>query len=173
MSCPLERNRVLDFGGGNGVLAPTLSRLYRKVFCVDLRTEVGEELSRREKIKNISFLTGELASFKLPDNHFDTIIATDVLEHIPAHDELLKEFCRLLTPGGELLVCSPSENWFYELGRKMFGYTKPPDHYHTAAFIDKTLSQRFLLAKQRYFPLNIPALGVFSLARFVNNSTHP
>ncbi|MEX2158836.1 MAG: class I SAM-dependent methyltransferase [Dehalococcoidia bacterium] len=162
-----SRERVLDFGGGNGVLTPTLSRLYREVVCVDLRTEMAEEIARSERLANVTARPGDIASLGLPDGHFDTIIAADVLEHIIDLDALAGQFKRLLKPGGQLLVSAPSENRFYELGRRIFGYTKPDDHYHAASFVEETLARHLPLAQRRYFPANVSLLAVFSLARFV------
>jgi 2-polyprenyl-3-methyl-5-hydroxy-6-metoxy-1,4-benzoquinol methylase len=161
------RDRVLDFGGGNGVLAPTLSRLYGEVVCVDLRTEMADELVRSDGLSNVSVRAGDLAALGLPNDHFDTIIANAVLEHILELEVLVSEFHRLLVPGGELLVSAPSENHFYELGRRVFGYTKPHDHHHTAVFVERTVARQLPLTRSRYFPLNVPWLAVFSLARFV------
>jgi 2-polyprenyl-3-methyl-5-hydroxy-6-metoxy-1,4-benzoquinol methylase len=156
LSRPPDRGRVLDFGGGNGVLLPTLSRLYRSAVCVDLRTEMAEEVARADALANVEVRAGELSALALPGASFDTIVAADVLEHIVALDALAAEFRRLLVPGGELLVSAPSENRFYELGRRGFGYTKPEDHYHDVPFV-----------RRRYFPFNVRPLAVFSLARFV------
>jgi 2-polyprenyl-3-methyl-5-hydroxy-6-metoxy-1,4-benzoquinol methylase len=136
------------------------------VICVDLRTEMAEELARSEAISNVKIQAGELSSFGLPGASCDTIIAADVLEHIVDLKALIGEFRRLLRPGGELLVSAPSENAFYELGRKVFRYVKPDDHYHTAAFIERTITDDLRLATRRYFPFNLPPLAVFSLARF-------
>jgi predicted TPR repeat methyltransferase len=162
-----SRERVLDFGGGNGVLVASLSRLYKEVVCVDLRTEIVDELIRSEGLDNVTARAGELAALGLPAGHFDTIIAADVLEHIRELDTLIAEFDRLLTPGGELLVSVPSENRFYELGRRVFGYVKPDDHYHTSAFIERALSGRLRLARRRRYPLDVSWLAVFSLLRYV------
>ena len=162
-----RRDRVLDFGGGNGVLGPTLSRMYREVVCVDLRTEMAEEMARSEDLANVTARAGDIASLGLPDSHFDTIVAADVLEHIIDLDSLVREFDRLLAPDGELLVSAPSENRFYELGRRVFGYTKPDDHYHSAAFVEERIGQRLQAARRVYFPANLPPLAVFSLVRFV------
>lgn len=171
LSQAVGRGRALDFGGGNGVLAPTLSRLYPEIVCVDLRTEMLEDLVRSEKLTNVSVRTGDLVTLGLPDGHFDTIIAPDVLEHVLDLEALIGELHRLLVPGGELLVSAPSENRLYELGRRVFGYVKPHDHYHSAAFIEGTVARRLPLAHRRYFPLNVPLpwLAVFSLARFVKS----
>jgi 2-polyprenyl-3-methyl-5-hydroxy-6-metoxy-1,4-benzoquinol methylase len=167
LSNPPSRERALDFGGGNGVLVPTLSRLYREVLCVDLRTEMAEEIRRAEALDNVRPLAGEIAALGLPAEHVDTIVAADVLEHILDLEALVGEFHRLLKPGGELLVSAPSENRFYEFGRKVFGYTKPDDHYHAASYVEEVIERRLPLARRRYFPFNAAPLAVFSLARFV------
>jgi ubiquinone/menaquinone biosynthesis C-methylase UbiE len=167
LSQPPSRERALDFGGGNGVLAPTLSRRYGEVLCVDLRTEMAEEIRRDEKLENVRLLTGEISSLGLPSEHVDTIVAADVLEHILHLEALVAEFHRLLKPGGELLVSAPSENRFYELGRKVFGYTKPDDHYHPASHVEEVIERTLPRTARRYFPFNVAPLAVFSLARFV------
>jgi 2-polyprenyl-3-methyl-5-hydroxy-6-metoxy-1,4-benzoquinol methylase len=162
-----KRDRVLDFGGGNGVLAPTLARLYREVVCVDLRTEMAEEIARERGLTNVVARPGDLASLALPDASVDTVIAADVLEHIVDLAPLVAELRRLLVPGGELLVSAPSENRFYEAGRRVFGYTKPDDHYHSAAWIEETVGSLLRLDRRRYFPVGLRPFAVFSLCRFV------
>jgi SAM-dependent methyltransferase len=166
LSAAPARERVLDFGGGNGILAPTLARLYREVVCVDLRTELVDELRRADGLANVRTLSGDIFSLSLPADHFDAIIAADVLEHILDLPRLVAELRRILQPGGELLVSAPSENRFYEFGRRVFGYTKPDDHYHEASYIEETVARELRLARKRFFPLNVAPLGVFLLARF-------
>ena len=165
------RERALDFGGGNGVLAPTLSRLYREVCVVDLRTEMVEELREKDSLANIKPCPGDIFALALPAACFDTIVAADVLEHIVELPPLIAEFRRLLKPGGELLVSAPSENRFYEFGRRVFGYTKPDDHYHAASYIERVITGELRPAARRYFPFRVAALGVFLLARFVKESS--
>jgi 2-polyprenyl-3-methyl-5-hydroxy-6-metoxy-1,4-benzoquinol methylase len=169
LSDPPSRERALDFGGGNGVLAPTLSRRYGEVLCVDLRTEMAEAIRSDEKLDNVRPLAGEIASLGLPADHVDTIVAADVLEHILDLEALVAEFHRLLRPGGELLVSAPSENRFYEFGRKVFRYTKPDDHYHAASHVEDVIERTLRRTTRRYFPFNTSPLAVFSLARFVKS----
>lgn len=164
-----RRGRALDFGGGNGVLTPTLASLYQEVMVVDLRTEMADEIRQTEGLENVTIQPGELNSLGLPSGSFDTIIAADVLEHIQALDTLVGELHRLLAPGGELLVSAPSENRFYELGRRVFGYTKPDDHYHPASFIEDTVARHLPMAGRRFFPFDFAPLAVFSLGRYVKS----
>ncbi len=167
LSRPPKRARVMDFGGGNGVLLPTLSTMFESIYCVDINIKPAHDLAKRNSLSKVSCLQGDLKSLAFPSCYFDTITATDVLEHLPAYDHILEEFRRILVPGGELLISSPTENRLYEIGRKIFGYNKPPDHYHTADEINRKISGYFYPTQEKHFPLNNHTLGIFSLARFV------
>jgi len=167
LSRPARPGRVLDFGGGNGILVSTLAARFERVDCVDLRAEMAERVAREDGLDNVHVHSAELFGLKLPDATFDTIIAADVLEHLTELEEMIQEFRRLLVPGGELLVSLPSENRFYEFGRKVFGYTKPHDHYHHAASVEVTIGGILEAREHRHWPFNLGPLGVFSLARFV------
>jgi len=167
LSRPTSRRRVLDFGGGNGVLLPTLAGMYETVTCIDLNTDVAEEVVRLFGLTNVELISGDIFRLSLPDNHFDTIIAASVLEHIEGLEPLAEEMTRILTVGGELLGNVPSENRFYELGRRVFRYTKPADHYHDGEFVIEVVGGHLALRERRHFPVNWSPLSVFDLLRFV------
>ena len=167
LSRSASRRRVLDFGGGNGVLLPTLAGMYDTVTCVDLNTDVAEEVVRLFGLTNVELISGDIFRLSLPDNHFDMIIAASVLEHIEGLEPLAEEMARILTVGGELLTNPPSENRFYGLGRRVFGYTKPWDHYHDGSSIIKVFGRHLRLRGRKCFPVNWSPLAVFYLLRFV------
>lgn len=51
---------------------------------------------------------GDIWDIKEDDNSFDAILCTEVFEHIPYPNETLREFSRLLKPGGTLILTAPS-----------------------------------------------------------------
>jgi len=167
LSRPTSRRRVLDFGGGNGVLLPTLAEMYDAVTCIDLNTDIAQEVVRIFGLTNVEVVSGDILQLRLPDDHFDTIIAASVLEHIEGLEPLAEEMARILTVGGELLTNPPSENRFYGLGRRVFGYAKPPDHYHDGKFVIEVIGGHLALREKRHFPFNWAPLSVFYLLRFV------
>jgi len=167
LSRPASRRRVLDFGGGNGVLLPTLAKMYDTVTCIDLNTDVAQEVVRLFGLTNVELISGDIFRLSLPDNHFDTIIAASVLEHIEGLEPLAEEMARILTVGGELLTNPPSENRFYELGRRVFGYAKPLDHYHDGKRVVELVGGHLALREKRHFPFNWAPLSVFYLLRFL------
>lgn len=51
---------------------------------------------------------GNIWNIEEADGTFDSILCTEVLEHVPYPNETLKEFGRLLKPGGKLILTAPS-----------------------------------------------------------------
>ncbi len=51
---------------------------------------------------------GDIWNIKEKDQTFDAILCTEVFEHIPYPNETVKEFSRLLKPGGKLILTLPS-----------------------------------------------------------------
>lgn len=54
---------------------------------------------------------GDATALADPDARFDGVLSLDVLEHIPQPDLALREFARVLRPGGTLVLTVP----FYEM----------------------------------------------------------
>ena len=52
--------------------------------------------------------TGNIWQIDEKSDTFDCILCTEVLEHIPCPNETLREFHRLLKPGGRLILTAPS-----------------------------------------------------------------
>lgn len=52
-------------------------------------------------------LVCDITAVPEPDNAFDAILCTEVLEHVPDPTEALDEFARLLKPGGKLILTAP------------------------------------------------------------------
>jgi len=55
---------------------------------------------------------------------FDSIIMSDVLEHIPSPDNIWGELYRVLKPGGKLILNTPFYYWIHEAPHDYFRYTE-------------------------------------------------
>jgi SAM-dependent methyltransferase len=52
-------------------------------------------------------VVGDALALPYPDGAFDTVIASEILEHIPDDDTVIAELTRVLRPGGTLAVTVP------------------------------------------------------------------
>lgn len=125
-----QTNRtILDLGCGNGYLANFLINLGFNVYGTDA-SEEGIAIAKQTKperffIQDIS--TGELP-VELQEIQFDTIISTEVIEHLYDPAGFLA-FCRKLLPkGGELLISTPYHGYFKNLTLALFNKW---DHHHS------------------------------------------
>ncbi len=58
-----------------------------------------------------------------PDNHFNSIFSTEVVEHIFNLPEILKELSRVLKPGGKILITCPFAICEHEVPNDFARYT--------------------------------------------------
>jgi SAM-dependent methyltransferase len=63
-------------------------------------------------------------SIPLPNDTFDTVFSTQVIEHVGDHDGMLAEAFRLLKPGGKLILSGPFYWPLHEEPYDYFRYTK-------------------------------------------------
>jgi 2-polyprenyl-3-methyl-5-hydroxy-6-metoxy-1,4-benzoquinol methylase len=116
--------RVIDSGCGEGALLLTLAKIFDQCVWVDLNVEAAKKLMRHEGVKNVSLIQGDFAEMTFKEDYFDLITATDVLEHIPDLSGFVKRIKKILNREGLFLLTIPSENFFYVMGRKLFGFSQ-------------------------------------------------
>ena len=101
--------RILDAGAGELRLKPYCAHLdyVSQDFCQyegkgdGLALQTGAwDTTRIDIVSNIS-------SIPVPDGSFDVVLCTEVLEHIPDPLAAIREFARVLKPGGTLLLTAP------------------------------------------------------------------
>jgi len=107
----LLQGAVLDAGCGEGRLAELMAKMGFQVSGFD---ESRDSLKQaRERNPGLTFWTGKMDSIPVPDQSFDAIIAGDVLEHLEDDRAAVKEFRRILKPGGIAVISVPAdpEKW--------------------------------------------------------------
>lgn len=99
---------ILDAGAGESQF---------KKFCDHLKY-IAQDFGQYSGEGNVGLQTGtwdntkldivsDILSIPLPDHSVDAIMCTEVLEHIPDPLGAIKEFGRLVKPGGYLLITAP------------------------------------------------------------------
>ncbi len=117
--------RFLDIGFGAATLMQTAEKKGWKV--------TGAEVSKPavEHARKLGFevFHGDLNEAKYPDNHFDVITASEIIEHCPQPEILLDEVIRILRPGGLFWATTPSAKGLsYKLTGLEWSVIYPPEH---------------------------------------------
>ena len=94
----LEGLRVLDVGSGPGYLAAEMVEQGAEVVGVDVSGPMLEMAA--ELHPQIEFRTGDATGLPFPDQSFDLVCSTQVLEYVSDIPVALSEFLRVLRPGG-------------------------------------------------------------------------
>lgn len=131
------RGLCLDFGGGSGVLLPTLAAHFDSVTCIDLDADLAKSIARRLALSNVDIDENDISD---PDSsQYSVIVAADVLEHFYDLSVPVEAIRRRLAPGGWLFTSLPTETWLYSAIRWVIRKKKPVDHYHTAYEVEEYL----------------------------------
>jgi len=107
--------RCLDVGCGEGrhtlaaYLRPGVDVIGIDLSPKDLQTARSRvvDMEAFEPKGHITFLQGDATRLPFPDASFDTVICSEVLEHIPNFITVIEELVRVLKPGGRLCVSVP------------------------------------------------------------------
>jgi 2-polyprenyl-6-hydroxyphenyl methylase/3-demethylubiquinone-9 3-methyltransferase len=91
---------LLDAGCGGGLLAPHVRRLGYRHVGVDLR-RAGLEQARS---RGVAPLVADVAALPLADGCADVVAAGEILEHVTDLSTTVAELCRVLRPGGLLVL---------------------------------------------------------------------
>lgn len=95
-----NHRRVLDVGCGGGFLSNELALSGLKVTGVDLSPESLKVARAYDQTKSVNYEVADAFHLPYPDESFDILTAMDFLEHVENPAIVIKEFSRVLRPGG-------------------------------------------------------------------------
>ena len=110
----LDGKKVLDAGCGFGQWSVSLSRLNNKIYSVDNsknRIQVFKKIIDLLGVKNITAIEGSISNLKFKDNFFDSIFCYSSI-YFTDYKKTLKEFKRVLKPGGKIYISTNGLGWY-------------------------------------------------------------
>jgi ubiquinone/menaquinone biosynthesis C-methylase UbiE len=101
---------VLDIASGEGYGSALLARAAGSVVGIDVDPlAVQHAAGRYADQANLRFMSGDCTNIPVASESIDVVISFETLEHITAHDEMLKEVRRVLRPDGCLIISTPDK----------------------------------------------------------------
>jgi ubiquinone/menaquinone biosynthesis C-methylase UbiE len=100
---------VLDVGTGTGITARALARRGLDVVSVDLSAD-DQQLAAYltaedpEAARRIKLELADASHLPVPDGHFGSAVAIDVLHHLTDGGPVLRELARVVKPGGLVIL---------------------------------------------------------------------
>lgn len=148
---------LLDIGCGSG----SMLKLMQSLGCCVEGVDIDPLAVENAKSKGLKVRLGKIEDLMYPDNHFDVITMSHIIEHVQDPLQLLRECHRILKLSGHLIVVTPNSE---SLGHRIFKINwrelDPPRHLHI--FTPSSLHQ---LAKRAGFP----KIKVSTITRAVNS----
>lgn len=114
-------SKVLEIGAGSGQHPKTVRHSFDEYWVTDGNDRMLDQA--REQLgddKRFHYQVEDARKLSVDDASFDRVIATHVLEHIVHPHDVLREWTRILKPGGTLslvLPCDPGLAW--RIGRSI------------------------------------------------------
>src|SRR5690606_25189439 len=74
--------------------------------------EVGTALAKKNGLTNLTYKLGDIEQVPLPDDRYDLAFLSQALHHARHPERAVAEACRILKPGGRLIVLDLKEHAF-------------------------------------------------------------
>lgn len=151
-----EGSLLLDLACGGGVLAPHLAGKGHRHIGLDL-SRTALPLAREQGIVPVR---GDVLHLPFADEVADVVVAGEVLEHVGEPLQLVAEACRVLRPGGALVLDTLAATWWSRfssitVAERLPG--GPPRRLHDPAlFVDRSA----LVAAARRGGVELALLGL-------------
>jgi SAM-dependent methyltransferase len=121
----LQAGTLLDVGFGAG----DLLRAARDAGWTVSGIEVSQTAVEHGRALGLDVRHGDLMDANYPDNYFDVVTASEILEHCDEPESLVDEVYRILRPGGLFWATTPSAGGLsYRLIGTKWSILSPPEH---------------------------------------------
>ncbi|PWB44012.1 MAG: hypothetical protein C3F12_12300 [Candidatus Methylomirabilota bacterium] len=120
--------RVLDLGAGTCPYRPLFAHCDYKTH--DFKKYIGDEkLGGAKDYGHIDYVS-DITAIPVPDQSFDVIVCTEVLEHVSRPIEVIREISRILRPRGRAFITAPLGSGLHQLPYHFYGGFTPEWYRH-------------------------------------------
>lgn len=102
-----NNREVLEIGCGTGLFTEELAKSGNRITAIDISEDLLALARQRVSAGNVTFKVENAYATTFPDGSFDFIVGSSCLHHLDV-ERALREFHRLLRPGGGLMFTEPN-----------------------------------------------------------------
>jgi 2-polyprenyl-6-hydroxyphenyl methylase / 3-demethylubiquinone-9 3-methyltransferase len=130
---------LVDMGCGGGLLAPHVARLGYRLAGVDLTRSALLKAAEH----GVAAVQGDATALPLADGCADVVCAGEILEHVTDLRAAVREACRVLRPGGLLVIdtiaATALARFLVITVAERIPSAAPPGLHDPALFVDRKL----------------------------------
>lgn len=124
----VQPGKLLDVGCGDGNFLHRMHQSGWSATGLDFDAK-AVEYAQRTYGNELTVMCTDLPGARFPDNSFDAITMSHVIEHVPAPVQLLKDAGQVLKTGGRLVVTTPNiRSLGHQTFRDCWRGLEPPRH---------------------------------------------
>jgi SAM-dependent methyltransferase len=102
-----QKSLTLEVGCGTGLFTKELANTDNRIVAIDISDALISEAKERVSAPNVHFVVGNAYATGFSSGSFDFIVGSSSLHHLDV-DCALKEFSRILKPGGKIMFTEPN-----------------------------------------------------------------
>jgi len=102
-----NRSLILEVGCGTGLFTQELAYTDNTIIAIDISDALIKKAKERVQAKNVELVVGNAYETNFDSNSYDFVVGSSVLHHLEV-DSALKEFSRILKPGGGIMFTEPN-----------------------------------------------------------------
>jgi phosphatidylethanolamine/phosphatidyl-N-methylethanolamine N-methyltransferase len=165
--------RVIEVGAGGGQHFAFVRHQFNEYVMTDASEAMLEIARAAHSGPGVSFRRSDAAALDFADRSFDRLIATHVLEHMERPHEVLREWERVIKPGGILSIVLPSDPGFaWRLGRRLgprrnaeragiaYDYWMAREHINPINALVSLIEYYFSDRNERWWPFGLPSMDL-------------
>jgi len=166
-------NRVLEVGAGSGVHLKYVRHSFSEYWLTDFSQQMLDQAIARANDPRVASSVEDATRLSFQDSFFDRVIACHVLEHLYQPHLVLREWSRVLKPGGTLSIVLPSDPGLaWRLGRHLgprrraeknglaYDYIMAREHVNPITNLVNFIQYYFDDRKEYWWPLKAPICDI-------------
>jgi len=160
--------RVLELGCGEGYYTKKMLEITPEVFATDISEKFLNKAKKYTEGRAEQYVCCPAEKLPFPDNYFDKVMMSEVIEHLLDWREGIKETRRVLKSGGSVVISTPNKLSYFNVlcHIKILLRNEPLDGDHIKEFSRRELVRLldgYLSVEKydyvNYFPLVVPAFA--------------